>query len=279
MGSFKALCIAGIASLAAMSTAHAADLFLPPPPPVEPAYVPVEFSGAFYLRGDVGIGISDLRTRASTFDEFVPDVRYEQHNLDDSGFIDLGVGYKFNNYFRADVTGEYRTGAHFSAIESYNQGFFNTPQDGSRLNDTYNGSIRTIAGLVNGYVDLGTWYCLTPYIGAGVGVANVKVSSIVDQGQTGGFGYSQSKSQTNFAWALMTGVAFNVTPSTKIELGYRYLNMGNVSSNAIVCQDQGTCPNEVQHYKLASQDIKLGVRYSFDVAPPPPAQYPIVRKY
>ena len=276
MGSFRCLYIAVVASSVTISTASAADLLFPPP--AEPVYVPVEFHGGLYLRGDVGIGISDLRTRPSTFDQFVPDVRYEQHNLDDSGFIDLGIGYKFNNYFRADVTGEYRTSAHFSAIESYNQGFFNTPKDGSRLNDIYNGTIRTVAGFVNGYVDLGTWWSLTPYVGAGVGVANVRFSSITDQGQTGGFGFTQPKSQTNFAWALMTGVAFNVTPSTKIELGYRYLNMGNVSSGAPVCQNQANCPNEVQHFKLASQDIRLGARYMFDVEPPP-GQYPVVRKF
>ncbi len=278
MGSFKALFFAGVASLAATTTASAADLLLPPPPPVEPAFIPVDFGGSFYLRGDVGVGISDLRTRASTFQEFVPDARYEQHTLDDSGIVDLGVGYKFNHYFRADVTGEYRTSAHFGAIESYNQGYFNNPQDGSRSYDIYNGSIRSIVGLVNGYVDLGTWWCLTPYVGAGVGVANNKVSSIVDQGAFGGFGYSSSHSQTNFAWALMTGVAFNVTPSTKIELGYRYLNLGNASSGPIYCQNQSNCPNETQHYKLASQDIRLGVRYMFNDGPPP-VQYPLVRKY
>ena len=283
MRNIKALFVAGVASLAAMSPALAADLLLPPPPPVEPVIVPIDFGGSFYLRGDVGVGISDSRQKGSSIDTYVPDLRYNTSTFDDAAFVDLGVGYKFNNYFRADVTGEYRTAAAFRAVESYDGSSFFGPGAG-RNYDVYHGSISSAVGLVNGYVDLGTWWCLTPFVGAGVGVAHVNVASISDQGPpnalgTGaGFGYSSSHSQTNFAFALMAGVGFNVTPSTKIELGYRYLDLGDARSGAIICQNASSCPNEVQHYKLASHDIRLGVRYLFNDNPPP-AQYPLVRKY
>ena len=36
------------------------------------------------------------------------------------------------------------------------------------------------------------------------------------------------RSTTNFAWALMAGLDFNVTQNLKLELGYRYLNMGKI---------------------------------------------------
>ncbi len=284
MGSFKALLLAGVASLAAMSTASAADLLLPPPPPVAPAFVPIDFGGSFYLRGDVGVGISESRQKGSTITNasvLVPDLRYETNNFEDQAFVDFGVGYKFNNHFRADVTGEYRTAAHFGAIESYNQGAFNNPPDASRGYDVYKGSISSAVGLVNGYVDLGTWWCLTPYVGAGIGITSNNVSSVTDLGAgaaAGGLGFSQSHSQISLAYAFMAGVGFAVTPNTKIELGYRYLNLGNASSGAISCQNTGSCPYEVQHYRLASQDIRLGVRYMFNDNPPP-AQYPLVRKY
>lgn len=282
MASFKALCLAGVASLVATAAANAADL-LPPPPqfaPPPPVYAPVEFGGAWYLRGDVGIGISNLRTQNSTFDTPVPDVRFESHSLDDSGFIDAGVGYRFNEYFRADITGEYRAAAHYSAIESYNQGFFSKPPNSSRGYDTYSGSIRAIDGLVNGYVDAGTWYGVTPFIGAGVGVANVSVNNLIDLSPGGGFGFAADRNTTNFAFALMAGIDFAVTENLKIELGYRYLNLGNVASGTIHCVNQTTCPNEVQHFKLASNDIRLGFRYTFaDFAPPPPPLVPLVRKY
>ena len=36
--------------------------------------------------------------------------------------------------------------------------------------------------MANAYVDLGTWWCLTPYVGAGVGMANIKISGFRDDG-------------------------------------------------------------------------------------------------
>ena len=58
--------------------------------------------------------------------------------------------------------------------------------------------------------------------------------------------------------------------------------MGNIKTNPIVCQNTPACGDEVQKIHLASQDIKLGMRWYFtDIAPsqpvylPPP---PIVRK-
>ena len=279
MASFKALCLAGVASLAVTASAHAADL-LPTPPDVYVPPEPVAFGGNWYLRGDVGVGISDLRTKTSTFDaDFdaaANGVAYNSRSLDDQAFIDAGVGYRFNRWFRADVTGEYRAAAHFSALESYNDA---TTLSG-RQYDTYNGSIRSIVGLVNGYVDLGTYVGITPYIGAGVGVANVAVKNLYDIAPNGGFGYASDHSQTNFAWALMAGLAMPVTPNLTLELGYRYLDMGNVSSGTIACQNApagGGC-NEVQHSHLASNDVRLGFRYTFaDLVPPPPPV--LVRKY
>ena len=66
--------------------------------------------------------------------------------------------------------------------------------------------------------------------------------------------------------------------------------MGDVRSGPINCQNTSVCPHEVQKISLASQDIKLGMRWMFsDVgnyapapvyAPPPPAYAPpLVRKY
>ena len=49
--------------------------------------------------------------------------------------------------------------------------------------------------LANAYVDLGTWWCFTPFIGAGVGGARNMISGVQDQGIIGfngtpGFGYT-----------------------------------------------------------------------------------------
>ena len=265
MARIKALCLAGVAGFALTASAFAADLPLPAPPVFEPPPAPIA-AGGWYLRGDAGVGISDLRTRSSEFsaENIPPDARFDSHSLDDAALIDVGVGYRFNDYFRADVTGTYHGAAHFGAIESYQGAEY--AYDGTRSSDSYSASIRTITGLVNGYVDLGCWYGLTPFVGAGVGVANVRVAGLIDQN---GGGYAADHSQTNFAFALMAGLDFAVTRNLTMELGYRYLDAGSARSGAIQCYYTGApCPQEQQRYKLAYNDIRLGFRYMFnDIVP------------
>ena len=61
------------------------------------------------------------------------------------------------------------------------------------------------ASLFNGYLDLGTWYGVTPYIGAGAGVAYMRVS---DYSSTVAPPFTSSSSdQWNFTYAVMAGLA------------------------------------------------------------------------
>jgi opacity protein-like surface antigen len=282
MDSLKVLSLAGLVALGAIPAAHAADL-LPPTPEMEPYIAPAEDSG-WYLRGDVGVGDTMLGKVTSTFSatNTPPDTNFDQHTLGDSAFVDLGFGYKFNNWLRADITGELRTGEHYSAVESYaNTGAPPNPACGARCFDTYSGLAYNSAFLANGYVDIGTWANITPYVGVGVGMANDRMLGLQDISAqpSGGFGMASDSSNWEFAWALMAGLSYAVTPNVSLELGYRYLDAGTATAGAIICQNQTNCPNEVQHLKIASQDLKLGMRWMFGEAEAPPPPPPLVTKY
>ena len=314
MGSTRALLLAGVVALGAATAAKAADMPLPPPdyppPPV------AQFNG-WYIRGDVGVGIASGPDIRSTFYDTtfapldaaalagaVPSFAREQQRIGDSAFIDVGIGYQYNNWLRFDATAEYRTDQEIGTIESYDAGAgFGVPGGGTAY-DQYKGHVQSSVFLVNAYADLGTWYCLTPFIGAGVGAAYNRVGSISDIGVggptitftdatgalvtqggvgNGGFGFSRSRDQVNLAYAAMAGVAYQVTPNLKLELAYRYLNMGDATSGFINCVNSTGCVVEKHRYSLESQDIRLGMRWMFnDVAyapPPPPPEQPIIRKY
>ena len=278
MGCLKALVIASFTSLATLAPAAAADLLLPPPPPVDPGYVPVEFSSGFYLRGDIGEGNPQIRNMTSTY------LNNPGTGIADLGgttsaqvLADVGVGYQFNNYFRADITGEYRSDSKLVAQSSYTNAFcaIGTCYDG------YAASLKTGLFLLNGYVDLGTWYNVTPYIGVGVGTAVNSLSNYTDTSfSTSGYGAAPgTATHVGFAYAGMAGFSYALTRNFKLDFGYRYVDMGRISSNAIVCSSLPDCHYESQHFHLASNDIRLGLRYIFtDPAPPPPA-FPIVEKY
>jgi opacity protein-like surface antigen len=276
MGSWKALVLACVLATATAAAARAADL--PAAPPLEPVPPPIVDYSGWYIRADVGVGNAVLDKTSSSFTVSTPTgFALRESHLDDSAFAGIGAGYKFNNWFRADVTGEYRTSQRFQAIESATgpiNGFY----------DAYNGSIQSSVFLANGYFDLGNWYGFTPYVGAGAGVALHHVSSLTDVGAVdaaGGLGWAPSHSTTDFAFAAMAGVSFDVTQNVKLDVGYRYLNMGTAKSAGINCV--GGCGGngiESQKFRLASNDIRVGLRWMF--APPPaPVVYdqPIVRKY
>lgn len=285
MGTCKALFAAGIALFGAVGVAIAADL--PPPPPLE--YAPpehVSFSG-WYLRGDVGVGASESADLRSSFDAgfLVPDFRVDRQSIGDSAFVDAGIGYQYNSWLRFDITGEYRTEQSLHSIESYDCTAFGCP--GGRSYDKYSGSVQSIVALFNAYADVGTWYGFTPFIGAGVGGAFNHVSSIDDVGVNGpggfgvgGFGFSRARDDIDLAWAAMAGISYAITPNLKLELSYRYLDMGDIKSGAIICQNTPDCGGEVQRIHLASQDVRLGMRWMFnDIQPIQPVYMPpIVRK-
>ncbi len=89
--------------------------------------------------------------------------------------------------------------------------------------------------LANGYVDLGTWWCVTPFIGAGIGTAYNRISGFRDDGFGDSFGvarpssfvYAADAGKWNFAWALHAGLGYQVTPDVTLELGYSYVNLGD----------------------------------------------------
>lgn len=283
MASFKALCLAGVACLAVTATAHAADL-LPPPPPVEAPYYPPPppvIGGGWYLRGDVGVGISQLRDETNSFTTPVPDFSREGSFLKEAATFGAGAGYQLNNWFRADVTGEYRTSARYAAFENYTGSPNCLTGSGYFCLDGYSGSVHSAVFLVNGYVQLGTWYGLTPYVGGGAGVSLNTFSGLTDYGITnsGAFGQAADRTSSHFAWAVMAGVSYDLTPNLKLDLGYRYLDMGRISSNSIECSVNAGCPHEIQSYKLTSHDIRLGLRYTFADLIPYQPQLPLIRKY
>ncbi|GAA0251230.1 hypothetical protein LNAOJCKE_3900 [Methylorubrum aminovorans] len=263
--------------------AQAADLLPPPPPMPAPLPEPEVFAGGWYLRVDGGYGSLDLR-KSIAEDVSHPPKPYDyaviQDKVSNQYFVGGGIGYQINPWLRVDATGEYRFGSKWTFVAE-DKTFGNT----GGYNVT-SGKFDSIVGLANGYVDLGTWYGVTPFIGAGVGVAHHSFGGVTDKGfgaYEGGYGIGRHSERTNFAWALHAGLGYAVTQNVRFEAAYRYLNMGEATTGVVTCTPD--CPKTVYRVKeLEAHDVKVGLRYMFgapvavaavDYAPPPP----LVRKY
>lgn len=233
--------------------------------PPAPALETVEFglASGWYLRGDIGY----VMNREPEGNGLLPDgaIRtFESERLGKSVSGGLGIGYKFNNWFRADVTGDIRSEAKFRATNSgtgYSQGF---SIENAKLN------VSTV--MANGYLDLGTWSGITPYVGAGVGVAMREISNWNGQsyGLAGFYGCGLSTcaipgattaipktNKTSVSWALMTGVTVGLSQGFALDFGYRYIDFGDISTKADLYGVSAKVKN------LTANEIRMGVRYTF----------------
>jgi len=282
----KFLVAAGAAALLS-SAALAADMpsIMPPPQYYAP---PADFGG-WYLRGDIGFSNQQVKNVRNTNDAlYAPLLSLNQQTgFDSGGIFGLGVGYQVNNWFRADVTGQYRGKANFKGTD-----LISFPVGGVIANgiDNYSASKSELLFLANAYVDLGTWWCVTPFIGAGVGASRVTISNFTDTGAVNmlfdprftppvvrgtfpGYASAPSASKWNLAWALHTGLAYKVTPGLTLEFAYSYVNLGQ-GVTGVVSDFTGFNTNHVMSFKdITSHDLTLGVRWELDNPPvyaPPP---------
>jgi opacity protein-like surface antigen len=243
----------GIAAVAGalcvqMAPALAADMpnTLPPPyehsAPVEVLHGPrpFDFNTGWYLRGDIGYTWGKLDGAASVFG--FPDPT--SSSLDSNFMAGIGAGIK-TRWLRTDVTVDY------SAPLKY-QGTIAVPNDTTA-------KISTISALFNGYLDLGTWYRATPYIGAGAGVAQLRATDYVST-LAPPFGGDTSHSQWNFAWAVMAGVGYAVGPNLMVDVGYRYIDFGDAKTAA-------DSFGAMTFKNVAAHEVRLGLRWSFDDLP------------
>lgn len=287
MRSLKVALFAGAAFAAAVNAASAADL----PPIMQPrpmAPVQVEEFGGWYLRGDIGAGMQTFKqfdhTQTNAAFVWPASWRIDQRDMSDSFFFGAGLGYQWNSWLRFDATAEYRAKAKFKVQGSYTEFC-----PGGRCFDVYDGNHSAVVVMANAYVDLGTWWCLTPFVGVGAGFAQHRFSALSDVGYvsdgTTGFGYAQAdSSEWKFAWAIHAGVAYNVNQNFKMELAYRYLNFGSINTPIIDCASAGcaTGGGPTAYYTLrdySSHDFKLGMRWMLTPDVQQPVYMPpLVRK-
>jgi opacity protein-like surface antigen len=251
---------AGLCGGGLSGAAFAADL----DPYVEPVPLAV---GGWYLRG--AIGMSNQRLDSLEYQYFeAPGYATEWINKGDfssAPTFSLGGGYKFNDWFRADLTGQYRGKADFFASQRVTD--LRNPNAPVYYSDDYTARKSEWLFLANGYVDLGTYKGITPYVGAGIGTSRNTISGFRDVNtELNAGGYAGTESQWNFAWALHAGVGFRVTENLIFDLGYSYVDLGNAKTDtAYNINPNFSRDNDGFKFKnITSHDVNFGIRYEFN---------------
>lgn len=193
-----------------------------------------EFISGWYLRGDLGYRFEQVQGASDATTD------YSDHSIHDPMVLGVGAGWKYQ-WFRADVTADYAWSSKFS---------------GSNASGTTSvtASVDTFTVMANAYADFGSWYGFTPYVGGGIGGANLTMSnyqmSPATSTATGTF------SRLNFAWAAMAGVSFSAGYNWVIDIGYRHIEMGDVTG--------GPANNQLTLDNLTGDEIRVGFRYNLN---------------
>lgn len=105
--------------------------------------------------------------------------------------------------------------------------------------NSYYAKLRSQAYLLNGYYDFkGMMEMVTPYIGAGVGVAynSLRLANL-DVSMANAnlhLGTITKKSTTDFAWQVGLGAKFDVAENFFFDINYRFLGLGKAKANSVV---------------------------------------------
>jgi opacity protein-like surface antigen len=243
-------------------------------PELPPVYAPpIEEAAGWYLRGDIGMSNQRVKRLFNVLYDTAQSVETAQKSFDSAPIFGLGVGFQFNKWLRADVTGEYRGKSTFHGLDIVRSG-------GTTLTDEYRGHKSEWLILANIYADLGTWYSFTPFIGAGIGASYNTISNFLDVCSTvsgcpgGSVAYAGDASKWNFAWALHAGVAYKVNSSLSLEFAYRYAHLGDaLSGDLVTFQGVNAIYNPMEFKEITSHDFKFGVRWMLE---PPMHSKPIM---
>jgi opacity protein-like surface antigen len=120
----------------------------------------------------------------------------------------------------------------------------------------FENQLSTNAVLVNLYYDFTFARRVKPYVGAGLGW--VRNTSDVDRVPLAGTAKEErTDSIDNFSWSVMAGVMFQLSKRWQFEVGYRYIDLGEVRSGAF---RDGTV---ISAQDYVSHDLLLGMVYRF----------------
>ena len=175
-----------------------------------------------------------------------------------------GIGYRFDDRFRIDLTLGWRPQFQF-------QGQANFPVSGDQ---SVTGDVSTLTGMVSGYVDLAPFLPMDlgpflPFVGAGAGASRNRLDrttlsfpSIPQIVATPG------GTATSFAWTATVGTGIRIDDGLTLEIAYRYTDFGKVESDrgdATRFRPSGTVALPIDGTKasLRSHGIAIGLRHAF----------------
>lgn len=274
---FRCIVPLGIAAFAGLvaTSAVASDLDIINAPEIDVSQSTV--AEGWYIRGDLGYsgwmkGANPDYTVYSPGGTVFSRESFDSERFSKSFSYGVGMGYQFNNFLRADLTTDFFNGD-LSGKSNINLPCSGSQPAGTSCGFNHKAEYSAINVMANGYVDLGTYAGITPYVGAGAGVTNLRWgdlntrtyceagSSLCNDDE-----YVEGKlrgyDSWRFTYALMAGASVDLTNRVKFDLGYRFSDTagGDMFRYGATEQGWGASGAKGRDEGFQKHEIRAGIR-------------------
>jgi len=188
---------------------------LAPPAPIN--YGQPGVVPCFYLRVDGGAGIHSFPDGTNV-------------DIEDTAVMSSAMGCQVTESFRLETEAGYRMRASITdtALDAELESFF---------------------GFFNFYYDITNYGGWTPWLGAGIGASMNHITNVTAPAGTSG------GDNLSFAWNLQAGVTYDLTPTMKVDAGYRYAEYG---------AGYGDDGDTQLVSNIEAHEFRMGFRWHFD---------------
>jgi opacity protein-like surface antigen len=264
------------------------------PVPV-PAPVP-DYAARWYFRTDIGLGLADdpsATERGTIYGNSDPafpvGTSPAWFNEDFETFLtwSAGVGYYWTPRFRTDLTVDLRSEAEVKMRGTLNYPEYSLlPPPARPTGNLVVGptedvtTLRSGVVLFNGYFELAREGRFSPYVGAGIGFAVNELDRTHETIEyscdplgnptctnppgpltpNAAYQADEKEHTVTFAAAAMAGVSYQLTPSTSLDLNYRYLFLGGTEATLLV---NGNV-SRVEIGDMHEHQVRVGIRWEIE---------------
>jgi len=202
----------------------------------------------WYLAGKVvpGIAIADGISTEGT----IPGTLDDDERVEFVGTLGAAIGYD-RAHWRAEL--EYMWRYRFDMDR---RSCCSASPTGAMEITSFKSDVQTQGVLFNLFYDLETGALLDPYVGFGVGVVDKEHESTKTDFQP--FRKEQlDNSETDFVWSLNLGLHYEFDDHWRLDLGYRYIDLGDFDLGTFSDGDRLTADDHTSH------DLSFSLHYRF----------------
>lgn len=166
----------------------------------------------------------------------------------DTGTLSIGVGTHVEEQVRVEGMLSYRSPMDLDG------------RDGA--GNSISGEVESMSAMLNLYYDIHEaheWLgsdTFTPYVGAGVGISMLDTDSMTAGGTT-----ERGTQVYNLTYAAMAGVATRITDQMSLDVGYRFINLGQYEQDGSF--STGASTTATKYDDLFAHEFRAGIRYQF----------------